>query len=166
MEFPRIRFSTVTTACVYLCVCGLCRSAHWLSAYRPRCPIIAVSRDEMSARQLRLYRGVIPLIYTGPPPSSHFSTPSPPPPTRALLTPVLKTLETTVILIIITHSLFHSRLKTFFFCKSFPPQPFLFFFWTDYMIPPDCLPLLLNISVFTFEFFYFTLFSCRFRAVD
>jgi len=26
----------------------------------------------------------------------------------------------------ITHSLFHSRLKTFLFCKSFPPQPFLF----------------------------------------
>jgi len=47
------------------CVCVGCRSAQWLSAYRPRCPIIAVSRDEMSARQLRLYRGVIPLIYTG-----------------------------------------------------------------------------------------------------
>jgi len=26
----------------------------------------------------------------------------------------------------IIHSLFHSRLKTFLFCKSFPPQPFLF----------------------------------------
>ena len=34
----------------------------------------------------------------------------------------------------ITHSLFHSRLKTFFFCKSFPLQPLLFFFKTDYMI--------------------------------
>jgi len=31
-----------------------------------------------------------------------------------------------------THSLFHSRLKTW---KSFPLQPFLFFFSTDYMIP-------------------------------
>jgi len=30
------------------------------------------------------------------------------------------------------HSLFHSRLKTFLFCKSFPLQPFLFFFRTDY----------------------------------
>ena len=43
----------------------------------------------------------------------------------------------TVILIIIisfpspTH--FISRLKTFLFCKSFPLQPFLFFFMTDYM---------------------------------
>ena len=33
----------------------------------------------------------------------------------------------------ITHSLFHSGLKIFLFCKSFPPQPFLFFF----RIPPD-----------------------------
>jgi len=38
-------------------------------------------------------------------------------------------------LFFITHSLFHSRLKTFFFCKSFPLQPFFFFFRTDYMIP-------------------------------
>ena len=46
----------------------------------------------------------------------------------------------TVILIIIsfpspTHS--HSRLKSFLFCKSFPLQPFLFFFRTDYMDSPD-----------------------------
>ena len=60
----------------------------------------------------------------------------------------------------ITHSLFHSRLKTFLFCKSFPPQPFLFFFRTDYIDYPDCLLLLLSISVFTFLFFCFTLFSC------
>jgi len=45
----------------------------------------------------------------------------------------------TVILIIIsfpspTRSF---TLGTFLFCKSFPPQPFFFFFNTDYMIPPD-----------------------------
>ena len=45
----------------------------------------------------------------------------------------------TVILIIISFSsailsFFHSRLKTFLFCKSFPQQPFFFFFRTDYMI--------------------------------
>jgi len=34
-----------------------------------------------------------------------------------------------------THSLFHSRLKTFLFCKSFSLQPFFFFFRTDYTIP-------------------------------
>ena len=65
-----------------------------------------------------------------------------------------------------THSLIHSKLKTFLFCKSFPPQPFLFFFRTDYMDFPDCLLLLLSISFFFFYFFCFTLFSCRFRAVD
>ena len=41
----------------------------------------------------------------------------------------------TVISLTATHSLFHSRLKTLLFCKSFPPQPFFFFFGTDYMIP-------------------------------
>ena len=35
------------------------------------------------------------------------------------------------------------------------------------MDSPDCLLLLLSISVFTFlVFFCFTLFSCRFRAAD
>jgi len=32
----------------------------------------------------------------------------------------------------ITHSLFHTKLKTFLFCKSFPLQPFFFFFRTGY----------------------------------
>ena len=56
----------------------------------------------------------------------------------------------------ITHSLFHSRLKTSFFCKSFPLQPFFFFFGTDYMIP-QLLPLSLAQAVFTFQFFCFTI---------
>jgi len=75
----------------------------------------------------------------------------------------------TVILIIIsfaiTHSLFHSRLKTFLFCKSFPLQPFLFFFRTDYMIP-QILLILLSTSVFYLLVFLFYTFSCCFRAVD
>jgi len=40
-----------------------------------------------------------------------------------------------LLLFSIAHSLFHSRLKTFLFCESFPLQPFFFFFRTDYMIP-------------------------------
>ena len=59
----------------------------------------------------------------------------------------------TVILIIISvpyhPSLFHSRLETFLFCKSFPPLAFLFFFRTDSTGSPDCLPILLSIPVFT-----------------
>ena len=57
-----------------------------------------------------------------------------------------------VIIIIISFSsptLFHSRLKTFFFCKSFPQQLFFFFFRTDYMIP-QTFTVTSNISAFTF----------------
>ena len=67
----------------------------------------------------------------------------------------------------ITHSLFHSRLNTFLFCKSFPPQPFLFFFRIHYMDSPGCLLLLLSIfRLLRFSFFCFYTFGCRFRAVD
>lgn len=39
------------------------RSAHLVSKYRPRCPIIAVTRYAQIARQSHLYRGILPLIY-------------------------------------------------------------------------------------------------------
>ncbi|CAH2105328.1 unnamed protein product [Euphydryas editha] len=39
------------------------RSAHLLSKYRPRCPIIAVTRLPQTARQAHLYRGVLPIVY-------------------------------------------------------------------------------------------------------
>uniref|UniRef100_A0A6B2EFJ3 Pyruvate kinase n=1 Tax=Phlebotomus kandelakii TaxID=1109342 RepID=A0A6B2EFJ3_9DIPT len=39
------------------------RSAHLVSKYRPRCPIIAVTRYPQTARQCHLYRGILPLIY-------------------------------------------------------------------------------------------------------
>lgn len=41
------------------------RSAHLLSKYRPRCPIIAVTRFHQVARQCHLYRAILPLHYTG-----------------------------------------------------------------------------------------------------
>ncbi|XP_062403909.1 pyruvate kinase PKM-like [Sardina pilchardus] len=40
------------------------RSAHLLSRYRPRAPILAVTRNEQAARQSHLYRGIHPLLYT------------------------------------------------------------------------------------------------------
>ena len=59
----------------------------------------------------------------------------------------------------INPSLFHSRLKTFLFCESFPVHvAFLFFFGTDYMISPDCLLILLSISVYYFLVFLFSTF--------
>lgn len=39
------------------------RSAHLISKYRPRCPIIAVTRFAQTARQCHLYRGILPVIY-------------------------------------------------------------------------------------------------------
>jgi len=53
-----------------------------------------------------------------------------------------------------THA-FIPGLKTFLFSKSFSPQPFLFFFMTDYMDSPDCLLLFLSIAVFCFLVFLF-----------
>lgn len=41
------------------------RSAQIMSAYRPRCPILAVTRNAQTARQLHLFRGVLPIAYTG-----------------------------------------------------------------------------------------------------
>jgi pyruvate kinase len=42
------------------------RSAFLISAFRPRCPIIAVTRNERAARQSHLFRGVFPLLYQKP----------------------------------------------------------------------------------------------------
>ncbi|XP_035901967.1 pyruvate kinase-like isoform X2 [Anopheles stephensi] len=42
------------------------RSAHLISKYRPRCPIIAVTRFPQTARQCHLYRGILPVIYEQP----------------------------------------------------------------------------------------------------
>jgi len=41
------------------------KSAFQVSKYRPRCPIIAVTRFPQTARQAHLYRGLVPLIYKG-----------------------------------------------------------------------------------------------------
>jgi len=46
----------------------------------------------------------------------------------------------------ITHSPFHSRLKTFLFCKSFPLQPFLFFFSTTWSTTCSRLHVVLHVA--------------------
>ncbi|XP_050539448.1 pyruvate kinase-like [Daktulosphaira vitifoliae] len=41
-------------------------SAHLLSKYRPRSPIVAITRNAQVARQCHVYRGILPLYYSEP----------------------------------------------------------------------------------------------------
>jgi len=42
------------------------RSAYLMAAYRPRCPVLAVTRDLVVARHMQLYRGLVPVHFREP----------------------------------------------------------------------------------------------------
>jgi len=79
----------------------------------------------------------------------------------------LPTVILTIIWYSINHSLFHSRLKTFLLRKSLPPQSSLFLLQDSLHGFPRLLTVISeHICSLLFSFSVFTLFSCRFRAVD
>merc|ERR1711992_154369 len=54
-------YSTKASAIIGLTTTG--RTAHIASKYRAMCPFLAVTRHAPAARQMQLYRGVVPLFY-------------------------------------------------------------------------------------------------------
>ncbi|KAI9564454.1 hypothetical protein GHT06_008193 [Daphnia sinensis] len=54
-------FKSQASAIITLTTSGL--TAHLMAKYRPRCPIIAVTRNEQVARQCHLWRGILPLHF-------------------------------------------------------------------------------------------------------
>merc|ERR1711963_924928 len=57
-------YSTRASAIIGLTTTG--KTAHLASKYRAHCPFLAVTRNAQAARQMQLYRGVVPLYYPEP----------------------------------------------------------------------------------------------------
>ncbi|XP_041970421.1 pyruvate kinase-like isoform X2 [Aricia agestis] len=64
-----VEASTKSMASAIIVITTSGRSAHLLSKYRPRCPVIAVTRHAQTARQAHLFRGVLPIVYSESPAS-------------------------------------------------------------------------------------------------
>jgi len=64
-------FHSRASAIVVLTTSGY--SAHLVARYRPQCPIIGVTRNEVSARQMHLWSGLFPLLIAEPKPDTSAS---------------------------------------------------------------------------------------------
>ena len=54
-------YLTKASAIIGLTTTG--RTAHIASKYRAQCPFLAITRSSEAARQMQLYRGIVPLFY-------------------------------------------------------------------------------------------------------
>ncbi|XP_068711635.1 pyruvate kinase PKM-like [Montipora capricornis] len=57
---------TANAACI-ICLTHTGKTAEVVARFRPRSPIIVITRDERVARQMHLFRGCFPLVYDKPP---------------------------------------------------------------------------------------------------
>ncbi len=63
MSAVQAAYNSCASAIVVMTSTG--RTAKEAAKYRPKCPVMAVTRNAQVARQLQLHRGVIPLFYDG-----------------------------------------------------------------------------------------------------